>query len=218
MKKLTLATAALEQTSHTQVKKYFERGGDPLADNEICEALTFMTKNFVSLQELSQIAAFCGLTKQNLCKRFKRRMGMSPMNWLWSFRCHLAMKLIQSSPKGCLLTIAVKCGFKHQTHFSKKFKEIFGMKPSSFRGFCRKSTSIRKAVGTQSFHILPTTIQGAFRDTMEHISKTLKKCSTSHMALIRNPGEASKALKRLFESAFLRPVVISPRALQAIAQ
>ena len=43
MKKLKLATATLEQAGQLQVKKYFARGGDPLADNEICEALTYLS-------------------------------------------------------------------------------------------------------------------------------------------------------------------------------
>jgi|GEM_PF-4069350 len=196
-------------------KKYLKTGANPLEDQEICKALTFMTRHFGSLSDLSAIASFSGITKQNLCKRFQRRMGMSPMAWLWAFRCNLAMQLIKSTPQGCLETIAIKCGFKHQTHFSKKFKKFFDLKPSSFRGFCRKSKSIRSAVNQQTLCILPPVIQNAFRDTMEAVRKNIKECGTSYMDLFpkdENKDSSKTAdIRRLFEKAFLRPVVSKPR-------
>ncbi len=208
MKQQTLELAKLNQAV---TKRYLKSGSDPLKDQEICKALTFMTRHFGSLADLASIAEYSGISKPNLCKRFQRRMGMSPMAWLWNFRCHLAMQLIKSTPKGCLQNIAEKCGFKHQTHFSKKFKELFELKPSSFREFCRESRSIRSRVSQQTLCILPTTIQNAFYDTMQTVAKTMKECSTSYMDLFPGNQEGLADLRRVFEIAFLKPVVSAPR-------
>lgn len=57
--------------------------------------------------------------------------GASLMAWLWEARLDKAKRLLES-PASAAFTIgeiAAQCGFKSQAHFSKRFREAYGMTP-----------------------------------------------------------------------------------------
>ncbi|MBR7012886.1 MAG: helix-turn-helix transcriptional regulator [Muribaculaceae bacterium] len=59
-------------------------------------------------------------------------MGMTPIAFLLQVRLNYASNLIVSDDTP-LTTIAQRCGFNNLSHFSKMFKQQFGVSPQQYR-------------------------------------------------------------------------------------
>ncbi|MVT78859.1 helix-turn-helix domain-containing protein, partial [Bradyrhizobium cajani] len=61
--------------------------------------------------------------------------GQHISDWIWQRRLETAAKRL--ADPGCrhlsLGTLAYGCGFASQAHFSRRFKDKYGMAPSEFR-------------------------------------------------------------------------------------
>ena len=70
-----------------------------------------------------------------VCQRQLRRyswklFGCSPQNWLDQERLTLAPDLLKEL--GSVKQVAFDLGFKHVSHFSRKFKERHGLSPTAY--------------------------------------------------------------------------------------
>ncbi|CAB3767092.1 AraC family transcriptional regulator [Paraburkholderia solisilvae] len=79
----------------------------------------------VSLASELNISASC-LT------RALKAAGLSPMRYAWSLRLEHATRLLSGSPPGPIQEIAYQCGFASAAHFSRAFKERYGMTPREY--------------------------------------------------------------------------------------
>jgi len=67
-----------------------------------------------------------------LARRFDKRYGMSPMDYLRLARCRAALELLGSG-SSTLEEIAWKVGYADASSFSRAFKAAFGRSPVEFR-------------------------------------------------------------------------------------
>ena len=104
--------------------------GNPVRKS-VLKALTFISKHFRENLTLDQIAAEAGITKYGLCSAFRSEFNLTPMQWLWTFRVSLACELMKLRPSKPLHEIGTLCGFNSAAHFSRKFKEVTGLRPSA---------------------------------------------------------------------------------------
>ncbi|MGU3285298.1 helix-turn-helix domain-containing protein [Methylobacterium mesophilicum] len=81
-----------------------------------------------------QLAAAVGVSLRRLQELFHEH-GQHISDWIWQRRLETAAKRL--ADPGCrhlsLGTLAYGCGFASQAHFSRRFKDKYGMAPSEFR-------------------------------------------------------------------------------------
>jgi transcriptional regulator GlxA family with amidase domain len=95
--------------------------------------LEYVAQNFAEEITLEDMASAAGLSRFSLCRWFQRRFGVSPVRWLWMFRALLAHELISMEPRWSLTDIAFATGFTSSAHFSRFFRQVFGMTPSALK-------------------------------------------------------------------------------------
>ncbi|MBS1978114.1 MAG: helix-turn-helix transcriptional regulator [Bacteroidetes bacterium] len=91
-----------------------------------------MRKNFLHDLSMEQFARLCGKSLSAFKRDFTEHFGSSPGKWLTEMRLNHA--------KGLLLTTSLSInevcydsGFKNPSHFSRAFKQQFGVAPQSLR-------------------------------------------------------------------------------------
>ncbi len=98
----------------------------------LLRAEQFILKQFGQCVSLKQMAAAAGVSRQHLLKLFRHRHGTSPTHYLYERR--LAVAADQLAHTGLSIKeIAEHCGFVNPFHFSRKFKQSYGLSPRSWR-------------------------------------------------------------------------------------
>jgi AraC-like DNA-binding protein len=64
--------------------------------------------------------------------RALKAAGLSPMRYAWSLRLEHATRLLAVAPLGSIQEVAYQCGFASAAHFSRAFKERYGMTPRAY--------------------------------------------------------------------------------------
>lgn len=81
---------------------------------------------------LSELSKETGISKDRFMHLFKEKMGIPLRQYLLWQRLHIAARLLQSGEN--LTTASHAAGFSDQSHLSRTFKKMFGVKPSLFLG------------------------------------------------------------------------------------
>ncbi|MGF6709513.1 transcriptional regulator GlxA family with amidase domain [Luteibacter sp. W1I16] len=68
-----------------------------------------------------RMAEACALSRGHFCRAFKQTYGVPPHRWIQTQRVERAMKLLSTEPCS-IADVALMCGFKDQSHFSRVFK------------------------------------------------------------------------------------------------
>jgi AraC-like DNA-binding protein len=94
---------------------------------------SYIKEQFLTLNSLKDIADACSIDHAYLCRLFKRFDTQSPYNYLLNLKMAYAADCFQK--EGVMVKeIAHKLGFADQFHFSRIFKNFFGISPRSFKG------------------------------------------------------------------------------------
>ena len=97
-------------------------------------AKDFVLENLQKNLSVSLIAAAAGVSSRHLSLGFREATGMTPHQWLMHIRiAHAKEFLMQRSLS--LQTIAHRCGFTDQSHFSRVFSRETGMTPAIWRTY-----------------------------------------------------------------------------------
>ena len=94
--------------------------------------LDFVAQNYGKSILVEDLAREAALSPSHFAQLFKRTIGMSPMQFVTTYRVEQARKKLakRNTP---LIDIAMSCGFADQAHFSRVFKQIAGESPSKYR-------------------------------------------------------------------------------------
>jgi AraC-like DNA-binding protein len=83
--------------------------------------------------ELSVVSLAAELNISTSClTRALKAAGLSPMRYAWSLRLEHATRLLAVAPLGSIQEVAYQCGFASAAHFSRAFKERYGMTPRAY--------------------------------------------------------------------------------------
>lgn len=115
------------------------RQGGRLRDFYIHEALVFIEHNFQNDVTVEDIAATCGLNRSYFGKIFKDTIGKSPQEFLMSYRMSKAAELLKLTDLS-ISDIGNAVGYLNQLHFSRAFKNIYGISPREWRNQNRLRT------------------------------------------------------------------------------
>ena len=114
-------------TQKNALKKQFSGLGKSLIN-----AIELMESNLSEPLEMQEIAFHSGVSTRQLERLFQKHLANSPKRFYLQLRLkHARDKIINTSHS--ILDVALSCGFTAPTHFSKCYKDFFGMSPRQDR-------------------------------------------------------------------------------------
>jgi AraC-like DNA-binding protein len=111
--------------------------GSKLRDFYIREAIAFIEQNFQNDISVEDIASVCGLNRSYFGKIFKQATGKSPQEFLLNYRMIKATELLTLTDLS-IGDISTAVGYDNQMHFSRAFKNIYGVSPRGWRNAKRR--------------------------------------------------------------------------------
>lgn len=81
---------------------------------------------------IEDISSFCGLNRSYFSKVFRDTMGESPQGFLLHYRMARAAQLLTES-RLPISTISTMVSYLNQLHFSRAFKNVYGISPRDYR-------------------------------------------------------------------------------------
>lgn len=118
---LTRSAASMQMALNGKVRDFY-----------IKEALNFIEQNFQNDISVEEIASFCGLNRTYFGRIFKETVGKSPQQFLLSYRMAKAAELLKLTSLS-VSDIGNAVGYPNQLHFSRAFKNVYGMPPREWR-------------------------------------------------------------------------------------
>lgn len=95
-------------------------------------AFTFIDQNFQNDITVADIAKSCKIHRNYLGKIFREQLGTSPQEFLITYRMNKAVQLLKTT-KLSVKDIGNAVGYPNQLHFSRAFKNVYGLSPSQWR-------------------------------------------------------------------------------------
>lgn len=81
---------------------------------------------------LDSLAAAAGMSRSSFAARFKRTVGLAPIDYLLRWRIRLASKRLRAS-KDSVSSIALSLGYESESGFSTAFKRVTAESPIQYR-------------------------------------------------------------------------------------
>lgn len=96
------------------------------------DILEFMEKNYMNELSIAEMAYYTGRSLSTFKRDFKQYSELTPQKWIIHRRLQAAHELI-SRGIGKVSDICYEVGFKNLSHFSKIYKNTFGVAPKEHR-------------------------------------------------------------------------------------
>lgn len=108
--------------------------GMPAQENGIVSSvISYLETNYYRDISLDELAQEMNRSKEYLCTVFKKSTGVTIIHHLRTIRIARARILLHQYPEKSIAEIAYECGFSNASYFDKKFKQIMGITPASYR-------------------------------------------------------------------------------------
>lgn len=106
------------------------------------KAVSFIQSNYCNPIKVTDVADYVCINRSYLYTLFQNSMGMSPQQFLTTFRITKATELLQLTSLP-IESIAISCGYQDPLVFTKAFRQMKQMSPSAFRKEMQKGESRR---------------------------------------------------------------------------
>ena len=126
---LEFLALALEATE-TRSKK-LERRNEYSTDVYVSRAVDFIHYNYATIH-VSDIVKYIGFSRSYFATIFKKKIGISPQEYLIQYRLKQSCHLLLSTGLS-IQDIASQIGYDDALNFSKAFKNTYGISPSEYR-------------------------------------------------------------------------------------
>lgn len=103
-----------------------------LADYYLQTAFQFIEHNFMNPITVECIAQHCNIHRNQLLKVFKESIGKGPQEYLITYRMSKAAQLLMTT-KLSVGEIGNAVGYPNQLHFSRAFKNVYGLSPKQYK-------------------------------------------------------------------------------------
>lgn len=103
-----------------------------LAGSERSSLQKIMEENFCYNLSLEEFARLSHMSLSSFKREFTKLYHTSPGKWLLAKRLAYAALLLKQNETN-VTQVALECGFEDTSHFSRAFKEKFGVSPLNFR-------------------------------------------------------------------------------------
>lgn len=126
----------LEETFYKILSYHFKSCRPPelKANNKAAEIAEFIEKNYGRGIKISDLCNVFYLSKNYLCTIFKREYGITPQEYLISYRIEKAKQLLKLDDKKLSVAeISFSVGIDNPLYFSRCFHQRVGLSPSEYR-------------------------------------------------------------------------------------
>ncbi|MCL2253672.1 MAG: AraC family transcriptional regulator [Lachnospiraceae bacterium] len=96
------------------------------------KAVEYIQSNYCNPIKITEVADYVGINRSYLYTLFMNAIGISPHQFLATFRITRAAELLHSSSFP-IESIALSCGYMDSLVFTKAFKQMKGLSPSVYR-------------------------------------------------------------------------------------
>jgi AraC-type DNA-binding domain-containing proteins len=103
-----------------------------MAVNPDSLSLRFIRHHYMEKIEIRALAEMEHYTPSYYCGWFKRKMQMTPLEYIHYLRIHRAKELLRDS-KLSMLTISYQLGYEYNASFTRMFKRYENQSPSAYR-------------------------------------------------------------------------------------
>ena len=93
------------------------------------DILDYLNENYMCDLSLEEIASYTGRSLATFKRDFAKVSNLTPQKWIIKRRLEAAHGLIKSGKKK-VTEVCFDVGFKNLSHFSKIYKEAYGVAPS----------------------------------------------------------------------------------------
>jgi AraC family transcriptional regulator of arabinose operon len=100
-------------------------------DVYVNHALDYIRKNYDTIR-VTDVARYIGINRSYLTNIFKKKMGVSPQEYLLQYRLDKGSKLLLET-RMSIQEVAQKIGYDNPLTFSKMFKSVYGVSPRNYR-------------------------------------------------------------------------------------
>ncbi len=107
--------------------------GSPALDRRLAAACTFMEQNFARRLKIRDVAKSARLAEDYFSRVFRKRLGVSPLQYLIGARIQEGRRLLAHSPGMTIREASRLSGFDDARHFARSFRRQFGVTPDQFR-------------------------------------------------------------------------------------
>lgn len=145
-----LVMSVLTSGTNPELAAHFQRIGA----SESPSIAEIMEANFRFNLSLEEYAKLCHRSLSSFKREFQALFEESPGKWLLQRRLEHAAKLLQNSPMN-VTEVALESGFEDVSHFSRVFKERFGVPPLAYR-----QEAGRALAGTSNIERRTSNIEG----------------------------------------------------------
>jgi len=120
------------------LRAYLSNGEKPegwlgaLADPKIGTVVGMIHDDVAHRWTLQELANCVGMSRTSFAERFRKRVGMAPLEYLTRWRMTLARSDLRRNGDN-LAKIAEKIGYDSETSFSAAFRRSFGQSPGKYR-------------------------------------------------------------------------------------
>lgn len=105
-------------------------------DSRIQTVRNYIDLNLNEELDLAKMARLANLSENAFLRLFRRECATTPYQYLLQQRYHYAARLLRDEDHG-IDEICELIGIRDRFHFSRCFKQFFGMAPAAYRRHCR---------------------------------------------------------------------------------
>jgi AraC family transcriptional regulator len=129
---LATALAAHLLRHYTTHKHTLPEYEDGLPKLKLKQAIEYINEHLGENLSLTAIAEQLEMSQYHFGRLFKQSMGQPPHQYLIQQRVERAKQLLKQ-PELSITAIAIACGFTHQSHLAKHFRQQTKLSPTQFR-------------------------------------------------------------------------------------
>jgi len=123
---------ALGQLAESESRAALDRALAIERSKPIREVVACVEEHFHEPLSLREVSKRVHLTPAYVSRLFRKKMGMTFLDYLTQRRIAEAKELLQTTSMK-MSDIAFQVGYSHQSYFGRKFKQLTGLTPSAFR-------------------------------------------------------------------------------------
>lgn len=114
-----------------EMQRRVDRQGNATV-NIVQKAVALMEKNIENTLTITKISEQVGHSQRQLERKFISSLGVTPKNYYTNIRLSFARKLVIET-RISLTEVAIRCGYKSVSQFTKEFRSKYENSPSIFR-------------------------------------------------------------------------------------
>lgn len=133
-----LTAALMKVCVLIMLRRHFGRGDhqtsllSSLRDPRLGKAVTSVLDRPAARHSVAALAATAGMSRSAFAREFSQAFAMSPMAFVARTRLHEAAEMLRSTNMP-VKVIAASIGFSSRSHFSRAFRDVYGVDPSAYR-------------------------------------------------------------------------------------